>query len=131
VAAKTNRRWCDSCAERLPNSCTDALCEPCSSMARPEFRPLVTEEFYDRPEHAELRRALAKHDFGPLLRAVRWECNQMSQKRLGLLVGVGQGTISRVENGERCGPQRLQQGRGGVSEGPGVRRARSWCRARS
>jgi Helix-turn-helix domain len=100
VAAKTNRRWCDSCAERLPNSSTDALCEPCSFMARPEFRPLVTEEFYDRPEHAELRQALAKYDFGPLLRAVRWECDQMSQERLGLLVGAGQGTISRVENGE-------------------------------
>ncbi len=88
-------RGCRLCTAPLRAEQTDPVCAPCARAVG--FQRPIPQGFYDG---ADLRRALAGYDFGPVFRAVRQQTG-LSQLQLAGLLDLSQSRVSAVERGER------------------------------
>lgn len=87
---------CDRCHGILRRSNTRRLCDPCQQTSGHSSSPSpLSAEFYQRPQIAT---ALTAYDFGRFFKSVRAELG-LTQEDFGLLTGLAQSRVCKVENG--------------------------------
>jgi transcriptional regulator with XRE-family HTH domain len=90
------RQRCTRCGASLRSSNRSDICDPCRRTANGAGADLrLSDEFYLR---ADVIAALERYDFGAFFKAARAELG-ISQEALGLLLGMAQSHICKIENG--------------------------------
>jgi transcriptional regulator with XRE-family HTH domain len=87
---------CRSCGAVLRQGHTSSVCDPCALAALRSGAPLLKPEFFTAPG---TRASVSRFDLESLFPAVRGEA-QISQTKLGQLLGIPQGRISEIEAGK-------------------------------
>lgn len=87
-------RCCTRCGAALRSSNPSTVCDPCAQSS-PEPELCLPPDFY---EWDAIVRALGRYDFGAFFKAARRELG-LSQEAFGLVVGLEQSRICKVENG--------------------------------
>jgi 8-oxo-dGTP pyrophosphatase MutT (NUDIX family) len=85
------RRCCARCGAVLRRGNDGVWCSPCARVAVPE----LSSGFYEDPAVVDV---LAAHEFGPFFRLARADLG-LTQEQFGLLVGLPQSRVCKVENG--------------------------------
>jgi transcriptional regulator with XRE-family HTH domain len=91
-----SRRRCVRCQAVLRRTNDGDLCSPCARAARVSV-PTLPAGFYTNPDVVA---ALADYEFGRFFRIARTNL-RMTQEQFGLLVGLAQSRICKIENGIR------------------------------
>lgn len=89
----TDRR-CIRCGAVLRRANDDELCSPCMRVAE-IAAPTLPADFYTQ---RDVIAALANYDFGGFFRIARAELG-LTQEQFGLLVGLAQSRVCKIENG--------------------------------
>src|SRR5690242_13917163 len=87
------KRRCHRCGALLRRTNDGDLCSPCTRR-RGRAEPSLPADFYADPNVVA---ALTNHDFGPFFKAAR-SALDMTQDQFGVLVGLEQGRVCKIEN---------------------------------
>src|SRR5690348_3575479 len=87
-------RRCQRCHAILRRTNNGVLCGPCERLTK-SVEPLLPPDFYETPGVVE---ALANRDFGRFFRLARTHLHA-TQEQLGLMVGLAQSHVCKVESG--------------------------------